>query len=107
MIISEVDIIRNRKDGKSCREVAELMGIPEWRVWRCMTKHGLNGQFRKRASGSANKPIIEKILDQYDEITIERGCSGGYIASMDDKVFGTEKEKSIDAIRDAWARSKK
>ena len=106
MIIGlERDIITLRKDGLSCRETAERLGIKEYRVWRCMSKYGLAGQLRckhNRVNPDRTTPVaaLRKALDDHDVVVIERGAAGGYIVTIDDKT-GVECETIPRAVRAA------
>jgi hypothetical protein len=104
--VDETEVIRRRRDGQSCLEVSRAMHVPEWKIWRVMSSNGMAGQYRKLKSNKANRSTLEKILDIYDEISIERGCTGGYIATIDDAVFGEECDTPMMAIRNAFKISK-
>jgi hypothetical protein len=53
-------IIELRKEPMSCRAVADLLGIPEWRVYVCMQRHRLQGKYRPpknaRRTGDEGQP---------------------------------------------------
>lgn len=118
----DAEIIRLREAGRTCREVATALGIPEWHVYRCMSRNGLAGRFhyagrladyhagrraeRELTAAGADEDGIRlrQALASYDAVTIERGLGGGYVATIDDAWTGEERATIAEAIRDAQSR---
>jgi len=98
-------MVELRRNGLTCKQVADLLSVPVWIVWRAMRDAGLSGEIRnyshKRAPARKPRPIIDRLLDRVDSILIERGSAGGVIATLDDQWTGTEQETAEDAIKSA------
>ena len=64
-------IIALRKQGLTCRETAERLGIPAYRIYACMKRNGLVGKFReknKRGRPAARKPAFSIMILGNNEV---------------------------------------
>jgi len=113
-----VDILQWRRDGQSCREIAERLGVPEWQIHNVMKSTGNAGKFRakhNRYPKTRREPRnqlqrLEDVINRYGVLTIEQGAGGGYIATLDELHTGHECMttdeaiySAIDAAREATA----
>lgn len=98
-------IIRLRKDGATCREAAEAVGVTETSVWYVMRKHGLNGKIHNHRNGYQPPGSIHRAIEEYGTVTIEEGMNGGYIATVADVYQGGECGSVGAAIRSAATKA--
>ncbi len=63
-------IIELRKQGFSCRETAERLGIPPYRVYACMKRNDLAGKLHsnKKNKKSARKPAFSILILGNNEV---------------------------------------
>ena len=64
-------IIELREQGLNCRETAERLGIPTYRVYTCMKRNGLVGMFReksKRGRPATRKPKFSIMILGNNEV---------------------------------------
>lgn len=107
-----VDIIQMRRDGLSCREIAERLEVPEYDIWNVMRRTGNAGKFRakQRKPATRRKPQssmkrIEDVVERYGSLYIEAGAWAGYIATLDDTHTGDECMTTDEAIYSAIDRA--
>lgn len=98
------EIVSKRSSGMSCAEVAEDMGVSKSYVQRISAQHNIGVV-------SNRKPVkldtINKVLENYDSITVEVGAYNGYIATVNDEFTGEEQPSVSKAIQSAIKRSNK
>ena len=111
-MINALDVIEDRRQGKTCREIAEMYGIPEHQVWRLSQQHGIAGKYRgKQRSRARSVPdrripnltthdLLLLAFGEADEVIIERGCNGGYLVTIGDHT-GDEQRDLQSAVRAA------
>lgn len=100
-------VIEWRQAGKSCRECAEILSVPEWQIWRLMRDTGHAGKYRAktyRYGFRGDSTAIGRAVKSWGEVLIEEGLNGGYIATLGDLHTGAECETVAAAIRDAEGR---
>jgi hypothetical protein len=104
-----VDILQWRREGQSCREIAERLDVPEWQIHNVMRQTGNAGKFRakhNRYPKTRREPRndlqrLEDVVNRYGVLTIEQGASGGYIATLDELHTGYECMSTDEAIYSA------
>jgi len=78
-------IIELRKQGLNCRETAERLSIPAYRVYACMQRNGLVGKFRsknKRGRPAKRKPAFSIVIIGNNEVIKVMPTSRGQFARL-------------------------
>ena len=102
-----VDILTDRFNGASCRDIAEKHGLPEHTIHTIMKETGYAGRFRARprrikALRKTHDDIMREIESAADELVVERSADGeGWIVSIDD-VPGSQERTIEAATRSAY-----
>lgn len=100
-------IVAWREQGQTCREIAERLEIPEYRVHYVMQITGNAGRWRgtprypKRRKTGRRGTRLAGIVDRYGSVYVEPGSWAGYIATIGDEWTGTEQQTVDEAIRSA------
>jgi len=103
-------IVAWREQGQTCREIAERLEIPEYRVHYVMRITGNAGRWRgkprnpKRRQTGRRGTRLAGIVDRYGSVYVESGSWAGYIATIGDTHTGVECmtiDEAIDSAIDA------
>lgn len=111
--MNEALAIKLRRQGLSIRDIAGHIGCAEHQVQYVMRKNGLAGEYRAKPHRRVKRSMVDtdwmlnKILERYDVVTIERGVGGGYIAYVEEASGDLEEETIKEAIRAAFAARRK
>ena len=68
--VHDEQIIALRKEGLTCRETAERLGIPTYRVYNCMRRNDLAGKLHsnKKNKKPARKPAFSILILGNNEV---------------------------------------
>lgn len=103
-MLNAIEIIEDRRAGKTCRQIAEERGVPEHSIWNLMRKTGNAGRFRgepkpyKKRDSHYSVPevtvseLIAWLVAEHDEIIIERGLNGGYIVTAGETTCSEQRD---------------
>jgi hypothetical protein len=101
--IENQEIVWQRRQGKRFDEVAEIVGCSRTYAWIVCRREGVDVRVRHKVTNP--RVTVKSVLDSYDVVTVERGASGGYVATIDDAVTGEERRTPSAAMRDAVGRT--
>jgi hypothetical protein len=88
--INILDVLDLKDQRKTNRDIAEHFGVPIHAIENLLKMTGNTGmpkgqQRSTTASGRpARRTMLDRALDECDEVTIERGLNGGYIVTAGD-----------------------
>ena len=105
--INILDVIERKRSGETNRLIAEAYGIPEHAIENALRRTGNTGMGRgkqrdyNRTARVGRRNIVDLCLDVCDEIVLERGLNGGYVATVGSKT-GRECWGIAEAMRDAY-----
>lgn len=103
-MLNAIEIIEDRRAGKSCRQIAEERGVPEYSIWNLMRKTGYAGKFRAESKPYKKREphytvpevtvaeLIAWLVAEHDEIIIERGLNGGYVVTAGDTTSSEQRD---------------
>jgi hypothetical protein len=100
------ELITDREEGLKVAEIAERHGLSVGQVNHLVKSEGCLEQWKAALPGRSGEPIpsVEKavraIMREHTELTIERGLTGGYVATIDD-VPGEERRTLQHALHNA------
>ena len=111
----KTEIIDRRRNGESCRAIAESLEIPEHQIWNLMRANGEAGKYRARPASRLQAfrdekqsldSMLRTILDTADYMEIERSADGtGWIVTIDD-LSGDQRNTVDSATAGAFMRWK-
>jgi len=85
--INIIEVIERKQAGETNRDIAESYGIPTHAIENALRRTGNTGMGRGRQQGYERKPrmarrtMLDRALDECEEVIIERGLNGGYIVT--------------------------
>ena len=92
------EIVDKRLAGMRYRDIASEIGLSKSYVGNVCRRAGIRAPISKP---SGARYSVANVLRGYDSITVERGLSGGYIATIDDKYTGQEQRSVSKSIESA------